>query len=138
MEKVVLQTNFEDVKLANRGKVRDIYEIDGKYLLVSSDRISAFDVIMNEGIPSKGRILTEISKFWFELIKDEVENHLIATEVSEFPEVLHKYKDETAKNPYHAIRSKISIVLAIQKVCGKSFNFIFVLINPLNKSIKYL
>ena len=53
MEKVVLQTNFEDVKLANRGKVRDIYEIDGKYLLVSSDRISAFDVIMNEGIPSR-------------------------------------------------------------------------------------
>jgi len=94
MEKVVLQTNFEDVKLANRGKVRDIYEIDGKYLLVSSDRISAFDVIMNEGIPSKGIILTEISKFWFELIKDEVENHLLATEVEEFPEVLHKYKDE--------------------------------------------
>ena len=94
MEKVVLQTNFEDVKLANRGKVRDIYEIDGKYLLVSSDRLSAFDVIMNEGIPSKGRILTEISKFWFELIKDEVENHLISTEVEEYPEVLHKYKDE--------------------------------------------
>jgi len=94
MEKVVLQTNFEDVKLANRGKVRDIYEIDGKYLLVSSDRISAFDVIMNEGIPSKGRILTEISKFWFELIKDEVENHLLATEVEDYPEVLHKYKDE--------------------------------------------
>ena len=94
MEKVVLQTNFEDVKLANRGKVRDIYEIDGNYLLVSSDRISAFDVIMNEGIPSKGRILTEISKFWFDLIKDEVENHLIATEVEDYPEVLHKYKDE--------------------------------------------
>ena len=94
MEKVVLQTNFEDVKLANRGKVRDIYEIDGKYLLVSSDRISAFDVIMNEGIPSKGRILTEISKFWFDLIKDEVENHLLATEVEDFPEILHKYKDE--------------------------------------------
>ncbi len=94
MEKVVLKTNFEDVTLANRGKVRDIYEIDGKYLLVSSDRLSAFDVIMNEGIPSKGRILTEISKFWFELMKDEVENHLISTEVNEYPEVLHKYKDE--------------------------------------------
>ncbi len=94
MEKVVLKTNFEDVTLANRGKVRDIYEIDGKYLLVSSDRLSAFDVIMNEGIPSKGRILTEISKFWFELMKDEVENHLISTEVDEYPEVLHKYKEE--------------------------------------------
>ena len=94
MEKVVLKTNFEDVTLANRGKVRDIYEIDGKYLLVSSDRLSAFDVIMNEGIPSKGRILTEISKFWFELMKDEVENHLISTEVDEYPEILHKYKEE--------------------------------------------
>ncbi len=94
MEKVVLQTNFDDVKLANRGKVRDIYEIDGKYLLVSSDRISAFDVIMNEGIPSKGRILTEISKFWFDLFKDEVENHLLATEVEDYPEVLHKHKNE--------------------------------------------
>ena len=94
MSKVVLQTNFEDIKLANRGKVRDIYEIDDKYLLVSSDRISAFDVIMNEGIPNKGKVLTEISKFWFELVKDEVENHLIATEVEDFPEILHKYKDE--------------------------------------------
>lgn len=94
MEKVVLRTNFEDVKLANRGKVRDIYEIDGKYLLVSSDRISAFDVIMNEGIPSKGKVLTEISKFWFELVKDEVENHLISMDVDEYPEVLHKYKDQ--------------------------------------------
>jgi len=94
MDKVILNTNFEDVKLVNRGKVRDIYEIDGKYLLVSSDRLSAFDVIMNEGIPSKGRILTEISKFWFNLFKDDVENHLISTEVDEYPEVLHKYKDQ--------------------------------------------
>ncbi len=94
MDKVILSTNFEDVKLVNRGKVRDIYEIDGKYLLVSSDRLSAFDVIMNEGIPSKGRILTEISKFWFNLFKDDVENHLISTEIDEYPEVLHKYKDQ--------------------------------------------
>lgn len=94
MEKVVLKTNFEDVKLVNRGKVRDIYEIDGKYLLVSSDRLSAFDVIMNEGIPEKGRILTEISKFWFNLFKDDVENHLISTDVDEYPEVLKKYRDQ--------------------------------------------
>jgi len=94
MKKVVLKTNFEDVKLVNRGKVRDIYEIDGKYLLVSSDRLSAFDVIMNEGIPEKGRILTEISKFWFNLLKDDVENHLISTDVDEYPEVLKKYRDQ--------------------------------------------
>ncbi|MEN8192945.1 MAG: phosphoribosylaminoimidazolesuccinocarboxamide synthase [Bacteroidota bacterium] len=94
MEKVVLKTEFEDIKLANRGKVRDIYEIDDKYLLVSSDRISAFDVIMNEGIPSKGKVLTAISNFWFDYVKDEVENHLISTDVNEFPEELQKYKDE--------------------------------------------
>ncbi|MBU0472614.1 MAG: phosphoribosylaminoimidazolesuccinocarboxamide synthase [Bacteroidetes bacterium] len=94
MENVILKTNFEDVKLVNRGKVRDIYEVDGKYLLVSSDRLSAFDVIMNEGIPSKGKILTEISKFWFELLKDDVENHLISTDVDEYPEILKKYKDQ--------------------------------------------
>lgn len=94
MEKVILKTNFEDVNLVNRGKVRDIYEIDGKYLLVSSDRLSAFDVIMNEGIPSKGRILTEISKFWFNLMKDDVENHLISTDVDEYPEILKKYRNQ--------------------------------------------
>lgn len=94
MEKIILKTDFEDVKLVNRGKVRDIYEVDGKYLLVSSDRLSAFDVIMNEGIPSKGKILTEISNFWFDFSKDVVENHVISTNVDEYPAVLHKYKDQ--------------------------------------------
>jgi phosphoribosylaminoimidazole-succinocarboxamide synthase len=94
MENVVLETNFEDVKLANRGKVRDIYEIEDKYLLVSTDRLSAFDVIMNEGIPNKGKVLTQISKFWFDFVKDEIENHIIATDVNEFPEILHKYKNQ--------------------------------------------
>jgi len=94
MEKVILQTNFVDIKLVKRGKVRDIYEIDDKYLLVSSDRISAFDVIMNEGIPQKGRVLTKISEFWFDFIGDQIENHIISTNVDEYPEVCHKYKDD--------------------------------------------
>lgn len=94
MEKVVLKTSFEDINLVKRGKVRDIYEIDDKYLLVSSDRLSAFDVIMNEGIPKKGKVLTKISEFWFEYVKDEIDNHLISTNVNEYPEVCHKYKDE--------------------------------------------
>ncbi|VAX23068.1 Phosphoribosylaminoimidazole-succinocarboxamide synthase [hydrothermal vent metagenome] len=94
MEKVVLKTNFEDINLVKRGKVRDIYEIDDMYLLVSSDRLSAFDVIMNEGIPKKGKVLTRISEFWFEYVKDEIDNHLISTNVNEYPEVCHKYKDE--------------------------------------------
>ncbi len=94
MEKVILKTNFEDINLVKRGKVRDIYEIDDKYILVSSDRLSAFDVIMNEGIPKKGKVLTKISEFWFEYVKDEIDNHLISTNVNEYPEVCHKYKDE--------------------------------------------
>ncbi len=94
MEKVILQTNYEDIKLVKRGKVRDIYEIDDKYLLVSSDRLSAFDVIMNEGIPKKGRVLTKISEFWFEYVNDQIENHIISTNVDEYPEVCHKYKGD--------------------------------------------
>ncbi|MCF6269073.1 MAG: phosphoribosylaminoimidazolesuccinocarboxamide synthase [Melioribacteraceae bacterium] len=107
MENVVLQTNFEDVKLANRGKVRDVYEIDEKYLLVSSDRISAFDVIMNEGIPNKGKVLTQISNFWFDFFKDEIENHLIATDVKDFPEVLHKYKDVIEGRSIYVKKAKL-------------------------------
>ena len=94
MEKVILETNFEDIKLVKRGKVRDIYEIDDKYLLVSSDRLSAFDVIMNEGIPKKGRVLTKISEFWFDFIGDQIENHIISTNVDEYPEVCHKHKED--------------------------------------------
>lgn len=94
MEKVILQTNFEDIKLVKRGKVRDIYEIDDKYLLVSSDRLSAFDVIMNEGIPKKGRVLTKISEFWFDYVNDQIENHIISTNVDEYPVVCQKYKDD--------------------------------------------
>lgn len=94
MEKVILQTNFEDIKLVKRGKVRDIYEIDDKYLLVSSDRLSAFDVIMNEGIPKKGRVLTKISEFWFDYVNDQIENHIISINVDEYPEVCHKYKED--------------------------------------------
>lgn len=94
MKKVVLKTNFEEMKLVKRGKVRDIYEIDDKYILVSSDRLSAFDVIMNEGIPEKGRVLTKISEFWFDIVKDQVDNHLISSNVDEYPEICQKYKEE--------------------------------------------
>lgn len=89
----VLQTDFKDLKLLGRGKVRDIYDIDDKLLIVSTDRISAFDVILPNGVDTKGQILTELSEFWFNLTKDIVANHLITTNVDEMPEVCHKYKD---------------------------------------------
>lgn len=94
MNTIVMQTAFPDLKLVNRGKVRDIYDLGEHLLIVTSDRISAFDVIMNEGIPNKGFVLTQISKFWFEKMADIIPNHVIATEISEFPAVTHRYRDQ--------------------------------------------
>ena len=75
------------------GKVRDIYEVEDKLLIVSTDRISAFDVILPNGVPGKGQVLTELSEFWFGLTKDIVNNHLITTSVDEMPQVCRQYKD---------------------------------------------
>jgi phosphoribosylaminoimidazole-succinocarboxamide synthase len=94
MTPIVLQSDCSDLQLVNRGKVRDIYDLGEHLLIVTSDRISAFDVVMNEGIPDKGFVLTQISKFWFERMTDIVPNHLIATEVSDFPAATHKYRDQ--------------------------------------------
>lgn len=90
---VVLKTEMPDIGGPRRGKVRDIYDLGEHLLLVVTDRISAFDVIMPNGIPGKGKLLTALSLFWFEQMKDIVENHLVATKVDDFPPELHKYKD---------------------------------------------
>ncbi|MBQ6269326.1 MAG: phosphoribosylaminoimidazolesuccinocarboxamide synthase [Bacteroidetes bacterium] len=90
----IFQTNFNDIKLFRRGKVRDVYEIDDKLIFVASDRISAFDVIMNEPIPTKGEILTKISKFWFEKTRHIIKNHFISTDINDFPEICKKYEKE--------------------------------------------
>jgi phosphoribosylaminoimidazole-succinocarboxamide synthase len=81
----VLQTNIADFQ-PNRGKVRDIYDLGDKLLIVATDRISAFDVVMANGIPSKGIILTQISKFWFDYLSPDIEHHLISDDVATFPE----------------------------------------------------
>ncbi len=90
---VVLQTNLEGVKFLRRGKVRDIYEVGEYLLIVATDRVSAFDVVLPNGIPGKGRVLTQISLFWFEKVKDIFENHLVTANVDEFPEPLKKYRE---------------------------------------------
>lgn len=90
---VILQTNFPKLKLYARGKVRDIYEVDDYLLLVSTDRLSAFDVIMNQGIPYKGMVLTKISEFWFNFTKDIIPNHFITTDVNKYPSVCKEYSD---------------------------------------------
>jgi phosphoribosylaminoimidazole-succinocarboxamide synthase len=89
---VVTKTNITEYPLVSRGKVRDIYEIDkDTLLLVTTDRMSAFDVIMNEPIPYKGVVLNQITLFWMDMFKNILPNHLIASEVKDFPEPLHKY-----------------------------------------------
>ncbi|OGF50614.1 MAG: phosphoribosylaminoimidazolesuccinocarboxamide synthase [Candidatus Firestonebacteria bacterium RIFOXYA2_FULL_40_8] len=90
---VILETKFSDLKFVKKGKVRDIYELDGSLLIVATDRLSAFDVVFRQGIPEKGKVLTQIAKYWFEQVKDVIPNHLISTEVSDFP-ALKKYAKE--------------------------------------------
>ncbi|PJA99782.1 MAG: phosphoribosylaminoimidazolesuccinocarboxamide synthase [Ignavibacteriales bacterium CG_4_9_14_3_um_filter_30_11] len=93
-EKVILQTNFPNLKLVKQGKVRDIYDLGQYFLIVSTDRLSAFDVIMDQGIPFKGKVLTKISEFWFNFNKEIIENHLISTNIKDFPSECQEYKNE--------------------------------------------
>lgn len=89
----VKETYFPDLELVRRGKVRDIYDLGECLLFVATDRISAFDVVMNDAIPYKGQILNSISTFWFERTSHIIKNHLITDKVSEFPAICSKYKD---------------------------------------------
>lgn len=89
----VKKTEFPDLKLIRRGKVRDVYDLGEVLLIVATDRISAFDVIMNDAIPYKGNILSAISTFWFDKTRDIINNHLISADVSDFPHSCSKYKE---------------------------------------------
>lgn len=91
---VLLQTDFTELELHASGKVRDIYRVDNERLLfVATDRISAFDYVLATGIPNKGRVLTQLSLFWFEFLKDIVASHLITANVNDYPANLRKYKE---------------------------------------------
>lgn len=92
-DNIVLQTNFDGVTPPTRGKVRDIYDLGKELLIVVTDRISAYDVIMAEGIPGKGAVLNQISKYWFDKTVDIIQNHLISTDVCDYPHSFHKYSD---------------------------------------------
>jgi len=95
-DRALMDIELADIKLFKRGKVRNIYEIKDKLLIVASDRISAFDVVMPNGIPDKGKILTQISLFWFEYIRDIIDNHIITGNIDEiisYDDRLEKYKD---------------------------------------------
>jgi len=92
--KTMFESNFENLKLLKKGKVREVYEVENNLLIVASDRISAFDVIMDDPIPGKGEVLTQITSFWFEKTRNIIQNHLISTNVNEYPSVCSQYKNQ--------------------------------------------
>lgn len=94
MKEALLQTDIPDTPVFCRGKVRDVYDLGDRLLIVATDRISAFDCVMPNGIPGKGKILTEMSLFWFGLVSDIVPNHLITADIDEFPRNLQSYRDQ--------------------------------------------
>ncbi|MBM9513447.1 phosphoribosylaminoimidazolesuccinocarboxamide synthase [Desulfogranum marinum] len=110
MSNAVITTDCPELKLLSRGKVRDMYEIPGhpdKLLMVATDRISAYDVIMDDPIAGKGKVLTQISLFWFNLLGDIVPNHLISADVDQFPAVCHQYRDQLEGRSMLVKRSKV-------------------------------
>lgn len=90
---VVMETNITEYPLLTKGKVRDVYDLGDQLLIVSSDRMSAFDVVLPNGIPGKGKVLTAMSLFWFDFLSDVTDHHLVTANVDEYPEDLHKYRD---------------------------------------------
>ena len=104
---VVSKTEFNTLKLKGRGKVRDIYDLGDRLLIVATDRISAFDVVMPNPIPDKGRILTQLSRFWFDLTKDIVPNHLFSTDVEDYPEECRPYQEMLRDRSMLVIKTQV-------------------------------
>ncbi|MBM3244921.1 MAG: phosphoribosylaminoimidazolesuccinocarboxamide synthase [Candidatus Omnitrophica bacterium] len=102
----LLKTEFKDLKLFRRGKVRDVYDLGDKLLIISTDRISCFDVVLPDGIPNKGKVLTGLSCFWFDLIKDIVPHHFISADVDDYPQELKKYRRDLDGRSMLVIKSK--------------------------------
>ncbi|MBF0211512.1 MAG: phosphoribosylaminoimidazolesuccinocarboxamide synthase [Desulfamplus sp.] len=93
MSNTIRETDFKELKLIRKGKVRDIYDTGDAFLMVTTDRLSAFDVVLPDGIYGKGRVLTQISLFWFKMMEDIVDNHIISADVRDFPKECQKYAE---------------------------------------------
>ena len=102
----LLSTDLPDVELIHRGKVRDVYRVGDDLLLVATDRVSAFDVVLPGGIPAKGTVLTQLSCFWFDRLQHVVSNHLISADVADFPERLRPFADQLAGRSMYARRAE--------------------------------
>ena len=108
LDPVVLQTDFPELELHATGKVRDVYRLDNEHLLfVATDRISAFDYVLATGIPHKGRVLTQISLFWFDFLRDLVPNHLVTADVTRYPATVRSYADLSRGRSMMVIRAEM-------------------------------
>ena len=112
IDSALLQTDFPELELFASGKVRDVYQVGSDHLLfVATDRISAFDYVLATGIPHKGRVLTQLSLFWFEFLKDVVPNHLVTADVNRYPAEVKPYADQ--------LRGRSMLVTACGNVSGR-------------------
>jgi len=108
LDPVLLQTDYSELKLHASGKVRDVYNLDANHLLfVATDRISAFDYVLATGIPHKGRVLTQVSLFWFDFLKGIVPNHLVTADVNQYPSEVRKYADELRGRSMMVMRAEM-------------------------------
>src|SRR5499427_2878377 len=105
---VLLQTDFPEFELHASGKVRDVYNVDADQLLfVATDRISAFDYVLATGIPHKGRVLTQISLFWFDFLKGAVPNHMVTADVERYPESIRSHADQLSGRSMLVMRAEM-------------------------------
>jgi phosphoribosylaminoimidazole-succinocarboxamide synthase len=104
---VISTTEFKTLKLKGRGKVRDIYDLGDRLLIVATDRMSAFDVVMPNPIPDKGRILTQLSNFWFDLTRDLVPNHVLSTEVGDYPKECQPYQEMLRSRSMLVVKTEV-------------------------------
>jgi len=104
---VIMYTEMPDLSLLNRGKVRDIYDLGSELLIVATDRISAYDVVMPTGIPDKGRVLTAMTLFWFGLLGDPVPNHLVSDRAEDYPPAARRYRSQLAGRSMLVRKAKV-------------------------------
>ncbi len=111
LDPVLLQTDFPELELHASGKVRDVYQLDNDHLLfIATDRISAFDYVLATGIPHKGRVLSQLSLFWFDFLRDVVPNHVVTADVSKYPASLRKYDEQLRGRSMLVMRAEMSPV----------------------------
>ena len=111
LDPVLLQTDFPELELHASGKVRDVYQLENDHLLfVATDRISAFDYVLPTGIPHKGRVLSQLSLFWFDFLRDVVPNHVVTADVSKYPASLRKYDEQLRGRSMLVMRAEMSPV----------------------------